>query len=158
MRLDVFRISPFAARVTFKPAPQQRPPSVGPALAATLSMLHLDRLRFEVGEFTRRDARARASQLAAAALAHARSEGTKQALAVLASVNHLSNVAGTLERAGETIRGLGELGLRRGLRLLLELLKVRRVRPHKAGRHEAAPRRPQRLRDDPAQRRLDALV
>jgi hypothetical protein len=110
MRLDVFRISPFAARVTFKPAPQQRPPSVGPALAATLSMLHLDRLRFEVGEFTRRDARARASQLAAAALAHARSEGTKQALAVLASVNHLSNVAGTLERAGETIRGLGELG------------------------------------------------
>ena len=110
MRLDVFRISPFAARVTFKPAPQRRPPSVGPALAATLSMLHLDRLRFEVGEFTRRDARARASQLAAAALAHARSEGTKQALAVLASVNHLSNVAGTLERAGETIRGLGELG------------------------------------------------
>ena len=110
MRLELFRISPFAARVTFKPAPQRRPPSVGPALAATLSMLHLDRLRFEVGEFTRRDARARASQLAAAALAHARSEGTKQALAVLASVNHLSNVAGTLERAGETIRGLGELG------------------------------------------------
>ena len=29
---------------------------------------------------------------------------------MLASVNHLSNVAGTLERAGETIRGLGELG------------------------------------------------
>ena len=108
MRLDVLRVSRFVARVTFKPAAHRRPPSVGPALAATLSMLNLDRLRFEVGEFQRRRARARASQLAAAVLAHARREGTKQALAVLASVNHLSNVAGTLERAGETIRGLGE--------------------------------------------------
>jgi hypothetical protein len=108
MRLDVLRVSRFVARVTFKPAAHRRPPSVGPALAATLSMLNLDKLRFEVGEFQRRRARARASQLAAAVLAHTKREGTKQALAVLASVNHLSNVAGTLERAGETIRGLGE--------------------------------------------------
>ena len=106
MRVDLFRVSPLVARLTFKPSSGRRPPSVGPGLAATLSMLHLDRLKFEVGEYRKGSRRIRGSQLVTDVTQHVKSEATKQALAVLASVNHLSNVAGTLERAGETIRGL----------------------------------------------------
>ena len=48
----------------------------------------------------------RASDLLVNVTNHCKREATKQILAVLASVNHLSNVAGTLERAGDTIRGI----------------------------------------------------
>ena len=53
--------------------------------------------------------RARASRLVADVLAHVKGEVLSQALAVLASVNHLGNVAGTLDQFGETIRGLETL-------------------------------------------------
>ena len=107
MRVDMFRLSPLLAKITFKPSTGRRPPSVGPALAATLSMLHLDRLRFEVREYRFGGGRLlRASDLLVNVTNHCKREATKQILAVLASVNHLSNVAGTLERAGDTIRGI----------------------------------------------------
>ena len=74
-----------------------------------LAFLNLDRLPVHVGEFRRARERAKASKLVADVLAHVKGEVLSQALAVLASVNHLGNVAGTLDQFGETIRGLEHL-------------------------------------------------
>ena len=109
LHIDLFRVSPLAAKITFKPAPDRRPAGLGPAVASVLAFLNLDRTPVRVGEFRRARERARASRLVADVLAHVKGEVLSQALAVLASVNHLGNVAGTLDQFGETIRGLETL-------------------------------------------------
>ena len=60
------------------------------------------------GEFRRNNERLRQSRLSKAVAAHVKGEVMGQALAVLASVNHLGNVAGTLDSFGDKIRELGD--------------------------------------------------
>jgi hypothetical protein len=108
MVLGLLRLSPLAAKITFKPAPDRRPSSVGPAVASVLAFLNLDRLPVTIGEFTRAHERTRQSRLSKAIAAHVKGEVLGQALAVLASVNHLGNVAGTLDQFGNKIRELGD--------------------------------------------------
>ena len=107
-----FRLAPTTAKLSFKPAPDRRPSGAcGPALASALAFLNLDRLPLSVGEFRRvSDAPVRPSDLANLLATHVKGEATGQALAALASVNHLGNVAGSLDQFGETIRGFGSQG------------------------------------------------
>lgn len=49
MTLGLLRLSPLAAKITFKPAPDRRPSSVGPAVASVLAFLNLDRLPVSIG-------------------------------------------------------------------------------------------------------------
>ena len=107
MTLGLLRLSRLNARITFKPAPDHRPPGLGPAVASVLAFLNLDRLPMTVGEFRRARERTRRSRLVKQIAAHVKGEVLSQALAVLASVNHLGNVAGTLDTFGEKIRTLG---------------------------------------------------
>ena len=112
MRVGFFRLAPTTAKLSFKPAPDRRPSGAcGPALASALAFLNLDRLPLSVGEFRRvSDAPVRPSDLANLLATHVKGEATGQALAALASVNHLGNVAGSLDQFGETIRGFGSQG------------------------------------------------
>jgi hypothetical protein len=108
LHLGLLRLAPLVAKITFKPAPDRRPSSVGPALASVLAFLNLDRLPVTIGEFRRTHERMRQSRLSKAVAAHVKGEVMGQALAVLASVNHLGNVAGTLDTFGDKIRELGD--------------------------------------------------
>lgn len=66
------------------------------------------RSTLRMGEFRRTHERLRQSRLSKAVIAHVKGEVLGQALAVLASVNHLGNVAGTLDQFGDKIRELGD--------------------------------------------------
>ena len=112
MSLGLLRVSSVAVRLTFKPTPRSRPSTVGPALASVLAFLNLDRLPITVGAFVRQRARLKRSDIARQVVGHVKGEAVSQFFAVLSSVNHLGNVAGTLDQFGDNIRRLGNLGLK----------------------------------------------
>ena len=112
MSLGLLRVSSVGVRLTFKPTPRSRPSTVGPALASVLAFLNLDRLPITVGAFVRHRARLKRSDIARQVVGHVKGEAVSQFFAVLSSVNHLGNVAGTLDQFGDNIRRLGNLGLK----------------------------------------------
>ena len=112
MALGLLRVSSVGVRLTFKPTPRSRPSTVGPALASVLAFLNLDRLPITVGAFVRHHARLKRSDIARQVVGHVKGEAISQFFAVLSSVNHLGNVAGTLDQFGDNIRRLGNLGLK----------------------------------------------
>jgi hypothetical protein len=76
-----------------------------------LAFLNLDRLPVAVGAFVRHRVRLKRSDIARQVIGHVKGEAMSQCLAVLTSVNHLGNVAGTLDAFGDNIRRLGNLGM-----------------------------------------------
>jgi hypothetical protein len=111
MALGLLRLSSLGVRLTFKPAPRSRPSTVGPAAASVLAFFNLDRLPVAVGAFVRHRVRLKRSDIARQVIGHVKGEAMSQCLAVLTSVNHLGNVAGTLDAFGDNIRRLGNLGM-----------------------------------------------
>ncbi len=111
MALGLLRLSSLGVRLTFKPAPRSRPSTVGPAAASVLAFLNLDRLPVAIGAFVRHRVRLKRSDIARQVIGHVKGEAMSQCLAVLTSVNHLGNVAGTLDTFGDNIRRLGNLGM-----------------------------------------------